>query len=147
MIFNTGAAAGSSAANEIEYDNANSGLESTDIQGAIDEMTSNTEIINTNITTMQTNEKAQILTFASKSIATSAWASSTTYADYPYRATVSCSGVTTNHIPHVAFRVAQVDSGNFASVAESTSNGVYVYAKEKPTETIYVTIQAIKSIT
>lgn len=103
--------------------------------------------LSTEVETIQTNEKAQILTFTSKSIATSAWASSTTYADYPYRATVSCSGVTTNHIPHVAFRVAQADSGNFASVAESTSNGVYVYAKEKPTATIYVTVQAIKSIT
>lgn len=43
MIFNTGAAAGSSA-DKIKYDNTTSGLESTEVQSALDEVKSHLNI-------------------------------------------------------------------------------------------------------
>lgn len=97
---------------------------------------------------MSANEKAQILTFASKSIATSAWTSSTLYTDYPYYANIACTGMTTNHIPFVSLPPNFADTGNFASVARSMTNGVAIYAKEKPTSTISgITVVAMKAIT
>lgn len=147
MIFNTGAAAGSSA-DKIKYDNTTSGLESTEVQGALDEIASNAETTNANITVIQTNEKAQVLTFTSKSIATSAWTSSTLHTDYPYYANIACIGMTTDHIPFVSLPPNFADTGNFASVARSMTNGVAIYAKEKPTSTISgITVVAMKAIT
>lgn len=40
MIFNMGAG-GASTAEAVQYDNSNSGLEATNVQGAVDEVNSN----------------------------------------------------------------------------------------------------------
>ena len=81
---------------------------------------------------------AKTLNFANKTVATSAWASNSTYPDYGYRASVTCSGVTANHFPIVVFSPADAQSGNFAPVAQSYSGGVYIYAAEKPTATLTI---------
>ena len=85
----------------------------------------------------------KVLVFAGKTVATTRWASNTTYSaqGYNWRAAVICSGVTDSHRPDVAFSAADAMSGNFAPVADSYVGGVYVYCKTKPTTTI--TIQSI----
>ena len=72
------------------------------------------------------------LTFTNKSVATSAWASNTTYADYPYRAAVACSGVTADMFAEVVLAPEDATSGNFAPVCDTYAGGVYLYAKAVP---------------
>lgn len=76
------------------------------------------------------------------SVSTSAWASDTTYMEYPYKATIPITGCTANHIPEVTFNLADATSGNFAPVTDSYDGGIYIYAKEQPTATL--TIPTIK---
>ena len=84
---------------------------------------------------------AEVKIFSSVSVASSAWASDSTYAAYPFAATISCSGVTANHVPEVNFGAAEAAGGNFAPVALSGSGTVKIYAAVKPTTTI--TVQSI----
>ena len=78
------------------------------------------------------------LTFTNKSVATSAWASNTTYDDYPYRAAVACSGVTADMFAEVVFSPADATSGNFAPVCDTYAGGVYLYAKAVPDAAITI---------
>lgn len=73
-----------------------------------------------------------------KTVATSAWASNSTYSDYPYRAAIAITGVTTSHLPEVIFSCSDATGGNFAPVCESYAGGVYIWAKEKPTATVTI---------
>ena len=87
---------------------------------------------------------AEVKIFSGVSVAASAWGSDTTYAAYPFAASVACSGVTANHVPEVAFGAVEAASGNYAPVALSGSGTVKIYAAVKPTAAI--TIQSITCI-
>lgn len=78
------------------------------------------------------------LTFYNKSVSASSFVSDSTYADYPYRAAVALSGVTSGMIPEVIFSPTDAVSANFAPVAAAYSGGVYIYAAEKPSVTISI---------
>ena len=80
-------------------------------------------------------------------VAASAWASNATYAAYPYAAVISCSGVTSSHVPEVIYGVDEATGGNFAPVASSGSGTVTIYAAVKPTAAITIpTIKCIKAV-
>ena len=85
---------------------------------------------------------AAIIVKSNVSVATSSWASDTTYTDYPYRASIPITGCTANHIPEVVFSLTDAISGTFSLVAETYAGGVYIYASEKPSAAI--TIPTIK---
>ena len=72
------------------------------------------------------------------SVATSAWGASSTYTDYPYEASVTVTGCTTNHVPEVVFSPTDASSGIFAPVCSSTTNAVIIYATEKPSAAITI---------
>ena len=76
--------------------------------------------------------QAKRLTFTNKTVATSAWASDTTYTDYPYRAAVPCTGVTESMFVQVVLAPEDATGGNFAPVCRSYTGGVYLYAKATP---------------
>ena len=78
------------------------------------------------------------------SVAASAWVSDSTYAAYPYAASIVCHGVTASHVPEVVFGATEAASGNFAPVALSGSGTVKIYAATKPTAAI--TVQSITCI-
>ena len=78
------------------------------------------------------------------SVAASAWVSDSTYAAYPYAASIACSGVTASYVPEVVFGAVEAASGNFAPVALSGSGTVKIYAATKPTAAI--TVQSITCI-
>ena len=82
--------------------------------------------------------QAARLTFTSKSVATSAWTSNTTYDDYPYRAAVACSGVTAAMFAEVVLSPTDATGGNFAPVCQTYSGGVYLYAKAVPDAAITI---------
>ena len=87
---------------------------------------------------------AEVKIFSNVSVAASAWASDSTYAAYPYAASITCSGVTASHVPEVVFGATEAASGNFAPVALSGSGTVKIYAATKPTAAI--TVQSITCI-
>lgn len=82
------------------------------------------------------------LIFNNKVIATSAWTADNTYSDFPYKADISCSGVTSDYYCEVVFNVTEAISGNYAPVCLSDSNIVRIYAVEIPQSSI--TIPTIK---
>ena len=79
--------------------------------------------------------------FANVTVASASWASNTAYsaAGFGYRAKVSgLTGVTADMIPSVVFSLTDSMSGIYAPIAETTTNGVYIYASEKPTAQITI---------
>ena len=87
---------------------------------------------------------AEVKIFSGVSVAASAWVSDSTYAVYPYAASIACPGVTASHVPEVMFGATEAASGNFAPVALSGSGTVKIYAATKPTAAI--TVQSITCI-
>ena len=87
---------------------------------------------------------AEVKIFSAVSVAASAWVSDSTYAAYPYAASIACPGVTASHVPEVVFGATEAASGNFAPVALSGSGTVKIYATTKPTAAI--TVQSITCI-
>ena len=80
-------------------------------------------------------------------VATSAWTSSTAYTEYPYEASVTVTGCTSNHVPEVIFSVTDAVSGTFAPICVSGTNTVTIYATEAPTSTMTIpTIECRKSL-
>ena len=73
-----------------------------------------------------------------QTIATSAWASDTTYADYPYRASVALPTITALSFVEIVFSPADATSGNFAPVCDTYNGGVYIYAKAVPDAAITI---------
>lgn len=73
-----------------------------------------------------------------KTIATSAWASNTTYADYPYRASVALPSITALSFVEIVFSPVDATSGNFAPVCDTYNGGIYVYAKAVPDAAITI---------
>ena len=87
---------------------------------------------------------AQALIFQNVSVAASAWRSDSTYAAYPYAATLTLTGVTASHVPEVTFGATEAASGIYAPVALSGSGTVKIYAASKPAAAI--TLQSILCI-
>ena len=87
---------------------------------------------------------AEVKIFSGVSVAASAWVSDSTYAAYPYAASIACHGVTASHVPEAVFGATEAASGNFAPVALSGSGTVKIYAATKPTAAI--TVQSITCI-
>lgn len=87
---------------------------------------------------------AEVKIFSGVSVAASAWVNDSTYAAYPYAASIACPGVTASHVPEAVFGATEATSGNFAPVALSGSGTVKIYAATKPTTAI--TVQSITCI-
>ena len=88
----------------------------------------------------------KVITQGATTVQTSAWSSDATYDGYNYHASIAMSNVTSDYVPSVTFGVAEAESGNFAPVADTYSGGVYIYAKEQPTEAVKVlSISCVRS--
>lgn len=70
------------------------------------------------------------LFFKNVQVPANSFVADTTYSDYPFRAAITLSGVTSTMAPSVCFGVAQAISGDYAPVADSYDGGVYLYAKK-----------------
>lgn len=78
------------------------------------------------------------LCFADTTIPAASWASDSTYGDYPYRAAVALSGVTSAMVPEVVFGLTAMADNSFAPVAECYNGGVYIYAADVPESAITI---------
>lgn len=139
------------SADEIAYDNLSSQLSAETVQAAIDELkTEKQEKIvgeqgkivgfDSSGNAVPQDPPSGALSFGPQNVEVSSWATDTTYSDagYGFRASVTLSGVTENHIPNVTFSLADSISNNFAPVAESYNGGIYIYAKETPSATMQI---------
>lgn len=81
---------------------------------------------------------AAIKKFTNITVATTSWASDSTYTDFGYRASVPLTGVTASMMPDVVFDVEDGLSGNYAPVATSYAGGVYIYAADVPDSNITI---------
>ena len=88
----------------------------------------------------------QALIFQNVSVAASAWRSDSTYAAYPYAATLTLTGVTASHVPEVTFGATEAASGIYAPVALSGSGTVKIYAASKPAAITLQSILCIKAV-
>ena len=79
-----------------------------------------------------------ISTFINQTVATSAWASDSTYSDYGYKADITLSGVTASDFGIVTFAPGDAHSGNFAPVCQTISGGVRIYARSIPSEAVTI---------
>ena len=94
---------------------------------------------NGNDVTLETiGAQERFLCGRNKTIATSAWASDTTYADYPYRASIALPPITALSFVEIMFSPADAASGNFAPVCDTYAGGVYLYAKAVPDAAITI---------
>ena len=94
---------------------------------------------NGNDVTLETiGAQERFLCGRNKTIATSAWASDTTYADYPYRASVALPPITAVSFVEIVFSPTDATSGNFAPVCDTYAGGVYLYAKAVPDAAITI---------
>lgn len=66
------------------------------------------------------------------SVPTTAWVSNSTYTDFPFRASVAVTGMTSSYYPEVTFSPTDAISGILCPVATSYNGGVYIYASEVP---------------
>lgn len=80
------------------------------------------------------------LQFNNTSVAMSDFVASTTYEDYPFRASVTLKGVLDSMIPEVIFSLSDATSGLFAPIAETYNGGVYLYASDVPEEDVIVPV-------
>ena len=94
--------------------------------------------IQQNTTSIGTKGNADITTKTNTTVATTAWADDTTYADFPFRASIPITGCTASHKPDVTFKLTDAMSGNYAPVCESYAGGIYIYAAAKPTATLTI---------
>lgn len=93
------------------------------MQEALDEKADQIDMLNNEITTL----RSDTLTFKNIALATSDFTSNTD-SDYPYKSEITCTGVTTNHVPFVVFDKDSAATGIFAPYAETTTGKVIIYA-------------------
>lgn len=108
-------------ASTIAYDNTSSGLTATDVQAAIDE----TSLLGGRY-------------FYNRTVTT--WESDSTYADYPYKGTISITGVTDADGVEVTFSNADATSGNYSPICATFNGGVYIWSKTQNASIVIPTI-------
>lgn len=90
---------------------------------------------------LETRIAAATLTFSDKVVATTDWISDSTYSDYGYRASISCTGVDSTYSADVRFGMTEANGWVISPITDTASGVVYIYASETPSSSI--TIPAI----
>lgn len=116
------------------------GSVSVPTDGVPDNAVTSGKIANGAVTYVKLASDAVRVRATNQQVAVSTWASDSTSADYPWRASVAITGVTADMRPEVRFSIADVESGIFASFAQSYAGGVYIYAAEKPSATVTIPV-------
>lgn len=78
------------------------------------------------------------LKFTDTSVSATSFADDATYENYPYRAAVELSGVTASMTPEVVFSAVALADNDYAPVAECYNGGVYIYAADRPSDSITI---------
>ena len=80
--------------------------------------------------------------FTNLTVPVSAWVASTTYAWLPYKAEITCQGVTANDYPTVIFSKESLDYLDLVDInverSSTEANKVIVYASDIPTSSLSI---------
>lgn len=80
----------------------------------------------------------KILAFSDVAVEPEDWQEDSAYGDFPFRADVTLEGVTENFVPSLTFAPEDALSGIFAPVVRSFQGGVYIYAGERPENSLSI---------
>lgn len=86
------------------------------------------------------------LLFTNVEVPVASWVSDTTLEDYPYRAAISLTAVTSDMVPEVNWGFSDFASGIFAGISDSydpvgsADGGVHVYASELPESAVTIPV-------
>lgn len=96
--------------------------------------------INDELQALQSDAAVELkkLQFNNVTLASSAFASNSTYEDYEYRGTLALNNVIANMVPEVTLSVKDATAGTFAPVAETYNGGIYLYSNEMPEEDLTI---------
>lgn len=72
-------------------------------------------------------------------VAPSAFSSDSTYADYPYAATIGLLGASADDVPYVEFSGDWATNGVMSTIAQAVAGGVKVFAASVPSGTVGIT--------
>jgi len=84
------------------------------------------------------------LIFTNLTVLSGDWSADATYADYPFKADITCTGVTSSMMGDVVFHPAAVKAFDLAPVATTGTDTVTVYASAAPAASI--TVLQIKAV-
>ena len=98
------------------------------------------------IKTYVANNAGNASVVIAQNVTSSAWSSDNTYEDYPYRATLTVSGMTSSHVPEVIFDGTDEDTEKVAPHCQSYSGGVYIYASDDVGPVTAQTVQGVKGV-
>lgn len=93
-------------------------------------------LVDKSVTFAKLANDAVRLRFQNVVVNTSAWVTDTTYTDYPYRASVSLSGVDSTMFPDVVIDETDKGKYEFASSSDSYNGGIHLYASSIPENAI-----------
>lgn len=116
------------------------GSVSVPTNGVPDNAVTTEKLVNGAVTYQKLAPGAVRIRATNQQVAVSAWSQTGSSENYPWRAAVPISGVTADMRPEVCFDISDLDSGNFASFAESFENGVFIYAAEQPDATVTIPV-------
>lgn len=60
------------------------------------------------------------------------WSVDATYTGFGYRSTIAATGATADSFADVVFSIEDAESGNYAPVADTGTDVVYIYARAEP---------------
>lgn len=88
----------------------------------------------------------EVFTFTNVLVATTDWVNEAdsdatpTYEDYPYRADITATEITSEYSPDVRFAYAQIVEGIYAPVADTGAGIIKIYASEVPSADITIPV-------
>lgn len=86
------------------------------------------------------------LYFKDKVVETTDWVADTTYAEFPFKADIPCTGVTSAMYASLAFAYAQATSGDFAPVCDTGTDKVTIYAAAIPVSSFTIPVIEVLAI-
>ena len=86
----------------------------------------------------EVQSKMSKMVFLNTTILPAAFEDDNTYEDFPYKASLILSSVTSTMIPEIIFGLNEILEGTFAPICESFDGGIYLYSNIIPTETIII---------
>ena len=120
----------------------------TDVHALETEMGIRFNDVNKELTRLNNELSNTILSFKDVEVPISSFVSDSTYPQYPYKAELSCPGVTSNYVPEIMFGLADAVTGIFSPIAESGTDTVTIYASSIPSSIITIpSIICIKTST
>lgn len=96
------------------------------------------EIVNEVKSDIDVDKLALKLKFADTTVATADWVEDETYADFPYKAVLTCEGVNDQYVAQVIFNVEEVIAGIYAPVNKTGDGNITIWASEVPADDIII---------